>query len=102
MPGYKMAMFPAETPGTGGALLEALHAAGGVDYALLAGEERVALAADFHLNLVAYAVRLERLPAGAGYRHQFQFGMNIFLHKIIITSLGEHSQVYGRLDRFQT
>src|SRR5438874_9830597 len=46
-------------------LAEALHAAGGVDELLLAGEERMALAANVDVDLGTGTARSERVSAGA-------------------------------------
>ena len=63
-------------------LLEALDAAGRVDEFLLAGEEGVAIGADFdadHFALVGGA-GLERVPAGAVNQDGMIVGMNAFFH----------------------
>src|SRR3982751_6613140 len=52
-----------EAVGAAELLAEPLHAAGGVDELLLAGEERVALAADVDVDLRRRAAGGERIPA---------------------------------------
>ena len=52
--------------------VEALDAAGGVDQLLLAGEERVAGAADLEPQLFLRRMRLEGVPAGADRGDQVQ------------------------------
>ena len=50
------------------ALLEPLDAAGGVHQMLLAGEEGVALRADFHLDVLGRGLGLDHVSACAGDR----------------------------------
>jgi len=65
----------------GVAALEALHAAGGVNDALLAGEERMAFATDFGVQLRTGRARLERVAARADGRGLNIGGMNLCLHR---------------------
>src|SRR5882757_3008179 len=62
------------------AALEALDASGRVDQLLLAGEERMAGAADLQANLVLGRMRLEGVAARAGDGHHIELGMDVFLH----------------------
>ena len=68
--------------GVGVFLGEALDAAGGVHKFLLAGEERVAIRADFHAQHVALdgRARLERVAAGAVHRNGVIVGVNTGFH----------------------
>lgn len=63
-------------------LLEALDAAGCVDQLLLAGEEWVALRADFDADQFAFAggAGLEGASAGAVNRDSVIIGVNSFFH----------------------
>ena len=63
-------------------LLEALDAAGCIDQFLLAGEERVALRADFDPDQFAFAggAGLKRASAGAVDRDGMIIGVNSFFH----------------------
>ena len=63
-------------------LLEALHAACRINQLLLAGEERVAVRANFHANQIAAESRagLKGVPARAVHRHIVIIGMNIVFH----------------------
>lgn len=69
--------------GIGVFLGEAFDAAGGVDELLLAGEERVAIGADFDVEAVAFDGRasLEIIAAGAVYRHGMIVGVNTGFHE---------------------
>ena len=64
-------------------LLEALDATRGVDQLLFAGEERVAVRADFDAEHVAFdgRARLERIAAGAVHRYRMIVGMNTGFHE---------------------
>ncbi len=68
--------------GVGVLLGEALDAAGGVNEFLLAGEERVAIRADFNAQHVAFdgRARLERMAAGAVHRDRVIIGVNTGFH----------------------
>src|ERR1700731_161076 len=61
---------------------EALDAAGGVNQLLLAGEEGMAIRADFDVQLVALDGRTGReiVPAGAMHRYSVIVGMNTGFH----------------------
>src|SRR5208282_3572790 len=63
-------------------LVEAFDAAGGVNQLLLAGEEGMAVRADFELQDVAFVrgARLEDVAAGAGHGHFVVVGMNAGFH----------------------
>jgi hypothetical protein len=59
---------------------EALHATGRIDKTLLAGEERVARRADFHVNVALVGrTGLKVVSAGANYAHSVVSGVNLFL-----------------------
>ena len=59
---------------------EPLDAASRVNKALLAGEERVASRADFHVNVALMGrTGLEVISAGAHNPHRVVFGMDLFL-----------------------
>src|SRR4029453_12754752 len=60
--------------------LETLHAPGRVHELLLAGEEGMAVGADFHPDVRLGRARLDDLPAGAGDRRVHIFRMNAHLH----------------------
>ncbi len=68
--------------GVGVLLGEALDAAGGVHEFLLAGEEGVAIRADFDAQHVALdgRARLERMATGAVHGHGMIIGMNTGFH----------------------
>jgi hypothetical protein len=70
--------------GVGVLLGEAFDAAGGVDELLLAGEERVALGADFDAQHVALNSRagLESIAAGAVNRNGMIVGMYTGFHEV--------------------
>jgi hypothetical protein len=61
-------------------LLEALHATRRVDELLLAGEERMALAADLEPELLLGGAGRERLAAGAVDEDFLVFGVNVLFH----------------------
>src|SRR5256885_4653618 len=63
------------------ALVEALDAALDVDEVLLAGEERVALRADLHVELRLRADRLELIAAGARHRGLDVLGVDLRFHR---------------------
>ena len=66
--------------GLGEFAAEALHAAGRVHQALLAGKERVAYRADFHVNVALVGrTGLKVVSAGALDSHRGVVGMNLFL-----------------------
>jgi hypothetical protein len=62
-------------------LAEALDAAGGVDEFLLAGKERVAGGAYFHLDIFDGGTGFYDVSAGAGDFGHLIFGMYLFFHK---------------------
>jgi hypothetical protein len=62
-------------------LLEALHPSGGIDELLLAGEERMALRADFHLEVAKRRAGLENISADAGDGGTLVVGMDAFFHR---------------------
>ena len=62
------------------ALLEAIDTAAGVNQLLLAGEERVALGADFNAQLLLGRARLEGIAADAGHGRLLILRMDAFLH----------------------
>ena len=61
-------------------LLESLDAARGVNQLLFAGEERMAVRADFNVNVFLGRTRRPRVPAGADDMTFDVFGMNSFFH----------------------
>ena len=61
-------------------LLEAVNASAGINQLLLAGKERVALGADFNLQLGLDRPRLKRLTAYATDDGLAIFGMDLFFH----------------------
>jgi len=62
-------------------LAEFVHATRGIEDLLLARVERMAVRADFDLEIVSQSrARLERIPAGAGNTDFFIFGMRIGFH----------------------
>src|SRR4029077_11695983 len=63
------------------ALVEALDTALDVDEVLLAGEERVALRADLHVELRLRADRLELIAAGARHRGLDVLGVDLRFHR---------------------
>ena len=66
--------------GLGKLATEALHAACRVHQALLAGKERVANRADFHVYVALVGrTGLKMVPAGAFDLHRGVVGMNLFL-----------------------
>jgi hypothetical protein len=59
---------------------EALHATGGVDHLLLAGEKRVAVGTDFHVDVALMGgTSLKSVPTGALHTDGFVIGMNPLL-----------------------
>ena len=75
-------------------LLEAFDAPGRVNQLLFAGEEWVAIRADFHANHIAAEgrARIEQIAAGAVHLHGMIIGMNSFFHGRLL--------VAGRSARF--
>src|SRR5688500_6562410 len=82
---------PSRRPGAAGSLgagalaagepaLEALHPAAGVHELLLARVERVAVAADLHLDLGLGGPRLELVAAGTADVRDDVFGVEVGLH----------------------
>src|SRR5487761_120395 len=68
---------------------EALHAAGGVDHLLLAREERVAVGADFHVNVALMGrAGLESVTAGALHTDGLVIRVNSWLGHWSKTFLG--------------
>ena len=63
-------------------LLEAVNASAGIDQLLLAGEEGVALGANFDLQLTLHRTRLKRLTAHATDDGLAIFGMDLFFHAL--------------------
>jgi hypothetical protein len=62
---------------------EPFHPAGGVHQLLFAGEERMALGADLHSDLVLGGAGDELVTAGAAYRGLSEFGMDICFHSSV-------------------
>jgi hypothetical protein len=63
------------------ALVKSIHATGGVDQLLLAGEKRMASRTDFHVQIALLGrTRLEGLAAGAGYSYFSVFRVNSRFH----------------------
>jgi hypothetical protein len=62
---------------------EALYATGGVDHLLLAGKKRVAVGADFHVNIALMGgAGLKAVTAGAHHADCFVIGMNSLLRHL--------------------
>ena len=76
------------------ALLEAIYSSAAVDQLLTAREERVALAADFDLQLALGGAGKEGLAAGTAHDRFAVRRMNIFLH---VLSLLRRVMHYHRL-----
>jgi len=78
--------------------LEFFHAAGGIDVFLLAGEEGVALRADFDGDLFLGRTGLPGLAATAGYRRFDVLGVNALFHDLSFATLrsgtGHGGQAY--------
>ena len=65
--------------------LEALHSSRRVDYPLLAGEERMALAAKFNSELFFGRTDGKNVTAGANHLSIFKkLGVNLFFHFFIL------------------
>ena len=62
--------------------VELVHAAAGVHQLLLAGEERVALGANFHGDVLTGGTGLDHVAAGAADGGPIVLGMDAFLHVI--------------------
>lgn len=59
---------------------EALHATGGINHLLLTGKERVAVRADFHMNVALMGgAGLKAVTARAYHADRFVVGMNSLL-----------------------
>ena len=67
-------------------LVEALDASAGIDQLLLAREERVALRADFNLDILFGRQNLDHVAAVAGDGGLFAYRMDAFLCHVIFTS----------------
>src|SRR5712692_4781391 len=82
--------------GVGVLLGEALDAAGGVNELLLAGEEGMAVRADFHAQHVALDGRtsLKRVAAGAVHRNGMIVGVNTGFHGVPFVASGLHGVPY--------
>ena len=78
--------------GFGVFLLEALDAAGGVHQLLFAGEEGMAIRANFHAQHIAFdcGTCLESVAAGAVHGHRMIVGMNTGFHGAPIFAAGLH------------
>ena len=73
---------------------ETLHTSAAVQNLLLAGVERMAVRADFQVNVFTQSrSRLNHVPAAAGCRDFLVFGMNVGLHRER-TRLEEGREVY--------
>ena len=64
------------------ALLEAIDAAAAIHQLLLAGEEGMALGADFNTQFLLGGTGLESFTAHAAHDGLFVLGMDLFLHSI--------------------
>ena len=71
---FFMFLLQAET------LVEAINTSTGVNQLLLAGIERVALGADFHLNVLLGGTGSKDITASAADGSLFVIGMETFLH----------------------
>jgi hypothetical protein len=71
---------------------EALDASGGIDQLLLAGEKRVAIRADFEVNIALMGGSGgKRVPAGAHHADFVICGMNLLFHsKAFLWITGAH------------
>ena len=69
------------------ALLEAIHASAGIYQLLTAGKERVALGANFNLELTLDGTALEGLTASATNDALTVIGVDILLHRVILLYL---------------
>ena len=80
-------------------LLEAVNASAGIDQLLLAGEEGVALGANFNLELALHGTRLKRLTAYATDDGLAIFGMDLFFHALspLLRMLWVHLKPHERL-----
>ena len=67
-------------------LVEALDASAGIDQLLLAREERVALGADFNLDVLLGGEHLDHVAAVAGDGGLLALRMQTFLCHVIFTS----------------
>ena len=68
-------------------LIESVNASAGINELLLTGEERVALGADFDLDIALGGAGLNHIAAVAGDGALFKIRMNSFLH-FSFTSFG--------------
>lgn len=62
------------------ALLEHVNTPAGIDELLLAREERMALGANFNVDILLRGSGLNHIPACAGNSRLLILGMNLFLH----------------------
>jgi hypothetical protein len=69
------------------ALLKAIHASAGIYQLLTAGKERVALGANFNLELTLDGTALEGLTASATNDALTVIGVDILLHRVILLYL---------------
>ena len=69
------------------ALLKAIHASAGIYQLLTAGKERVALGANFNLELTLDGTALEGLAASATNDALTVIGVDILLHRVILLYL---------------
>jgi len=63
--------------------LKPLNASPRKDSPLLAGEERMALGTDFHLDLRACRSGLKSAATGTGHFRCMILGMNVLLHNVV-------------------
>src|SRR3954469_18897203 len=76
-----------EAVGPAELLAEPLHAAGGVDELLLAGEERVAIAANVDRQLLLRAAGLKRVAACAVNGADLVLGVNLLFHGNLLAAV---------------
>ncbi len=62
-------------------LVEPLNSTGGIEELLLAGEERMAFRADFHLQIARCGSRFEHIATDAGNNRPLIVGMYAFFHQ---------------------
>ena len=73
-----------EAVGSAELLGELVHAPGGIDELLLAGEKRMAVRADVDVNLGACATGHKRIAAGAVNGAGLVTGMNLGFHELLL------------------
>jgi hypothetical protein len=64
-------------------LSELFYSSGGVDKFLFAGKERVAIGANFHMDIAHRRTGFDHVTTGASDRRRLIFRMDTCLHKIL-------------------